>query len=72
MDKDIYCNACGRKLKIKKGLPLEDAFYVRKDWGYFSKKDLETDVFVMCEDCYDKLTASFVIPVKRMDKTEAM
>ena len=46
-NQEVYCNACGRKLKKKNGLLLEDAFEARKDWGYFSNKDLEFAKHVM-------------------------
>ena len=42
---------------------VEDYLCVEKRWGYFSKKDNEVHRFELCEDCYDKLCASFRIPV---------
>ena len=43
-NQEVYCNACGRKLKKKNGLLLEDAFEARKDWGYFSNKAINPEV----------------------------
>lgn len=68
----FYCNACGRELAAKKGILHEDALAVCKDWGYFSKKDLEIHTFMLCEQCYDKMISGFRIPVVRTLKTEAM
>lgn len=64
MLKDMYCNVCGRKLKVENGILLEDAFEARKQWGYFSKKDTEVHSFVICESCYDSMIERFAIPPK--------
>lgn len=32
-------------------------------WGYFSNKDTEHHEFDLCEACYDRITADFVIPL---------
>ena len=36
----MYCNACGKKLKMQHDVLLEDAFEAKKQWGFFSKKDM--------------------------------
>lgn len=72
LKKQIRCNACGRELRMKHGLLMEDAFEARKEWGYFSRRDLEMDAFVMCEDCYEKMISAFVIPVEVRKKYEVM
>lgn len=69
---EVYCNACGRKLKMKNGLLLEDAFEVRKDWGYFSGKDLESHRFTLCEACYDEIIQKFKIPITKKQTREAL
>ena len=70
MFKDMYCNVCGRKLKVENGILLEDAFEARKQWGYFSKKDTEVHSFVICESCYDSMIEKFDIPPKVSDALE--
>ncbi len=60
--KDIYCNVCGKKLFVEKGILKEDAFEAKKQWGYFSKKDGMLHSFVICEKCYDDMIKKFVIP----------
>lgn len=67
--KPVTCNACGKQLKIERGILLEDAFEAKKDWGYFSNKDLERHQFTLCEQCYDNMIEKFVIPVT-MDTVE--
>ena len=37
----MYCNACGKKLKMQHDVLLEDAFEAKKQWGFFSKKDMK-------------------------------
>ncbi len=68
----LYCNSCGKKLKYVNGVLLEDAFEVTKEWGYFSKRDLEVHHFNICEECYDKLISQFKIPVEVKTKLEAL
>lgn len=72
MAKIIYCNVCGRELRCddKNGRLLEDAFVAEKEWGYFSKKDMVRQSFVVCEDCYDDMTSRFVIPPREEEVTE--
>ena len=72
MEKNIRCNGCGRRIKEEKGLLREDVVEGRKEWGYFSKKDLQVDTFYLCEACYDSLIENFKIPITREEKTEAM
>ena len=68
----ICCNMCGKMVKFEEGLLKEDFFEATKDWGYFSKKDLQTHKFNLCENCYDKLVDKFKIPLLIIDKKEAL
>ena len=68
----ISCNKCGKTVKFIEGLLKEDFLEAVKDWGYFSKKDLQTHKFNLCEDCYDEIVSGFVIPVDITDKKEAL
>lgn len=58
----ICCNRCGKTIKMKNEIPLEEFIQVRKSWGYFSKKDGRTQEFVLCEDCVEWLEREFVKP----------
>ena len=60
-DYKITCNKCGKEIHIQNNIPTGEVVSVEKQWGYFSKKDGQTDAFDLCEDCYDKLAASFKI-----------
>lgn len=68
----LKCNKCGRELKMENGILLEDAFVGSKEWGYFSKKDLQVHSFVLCEKCCDEIAAGFQIPVTVREKREVM
>ncbi len=68
--KEIYCNQCGKKLKMEHDILKEDAFEARKQWGYFSGKDAVLHSFVLCERCYDEMISHFKIPVKITEVTE--
>jgi Fe2+ or Zn2+ uptake regulation protein len=68
----ICCNSCGKVLKIENGILMEDAFEATKEWGYFSGRDMEVHHFNLCEECYDKITAAFVIPIEVRKKLEVL
>jgi ribosomal-protein-alanine N-acetyltransferase len=59
-------------LKVENGILKEDAFEATKEWGYFSKRDMEVHQFNLCEECYDKITSKFVLPVEVSKKLEAL
>lgn len=70
-DKNIYCNACGKKLEtIPKANVCKEHLSVEKEWGYFSSKDFMIHSFIVCEKCYDKWVSSFVIPIQKDVQTE--
>lgn len=68
----IICNSCGKSLEMENGILREDAFEAVKEWGYFSKRDTEVHHFNLCEECYEKLTAEFKIPVEVKKKLEIL
>jgi len=71
-DKDIRCNVCGKQIFMEQGILKEDVFEAAKEWGYFSKYDLEVHKFNICEECYDNLIKSFKIPIKVIRKKEVL
>jgi len=71
-DVPIYCNLCGKSLKVENGILKEDAFEATKEWGYFSERDTQVHHFNLCEDCYEKLIAGFQIPVDIRRKLEVL
>lgn len=71
-DIPLYCNCCGKVLKVENGILKEDAFEASKEWGYFSKRDMEVHHFNLCEECYEKMVSNFKIPVDVRKKLEAL
>lgn len=71
-DREFICNSCGRKLSMKNGILQEDALIVEKEWGYFSRKDLQIHEIVLCEECYDKWVAGWKVPVRIKQKIEVL
>lgn len=67
---EVYCNKCGRKAIIDKGIIKEGIFSITYGWGYFSRKDGETHNLDLCEDCYDELIKSFNIPINVIERNE--
>ena len=53
----------GKKITIKNEMIQEGMFHGEILWGYFSNKDTEHHEFDLCEACYDRITADFVIPL---------
>ena len=68
----LFCNCCGKNLKVENGILKEDAFEASKEWGYFSKKDMEVHHFNLCEECYENMVANFKIPVVVEKKLEVL
>ncbi len=69
----MICNKCGRKIKEdNNGILQEDVCAVRKEWGYFSEKDLAVHSFALCEKCYDEMIEAFSVPVKVEEKSEVL
>ena len=48
----------------------EGVFSADYEWGYFSEKDGERHSFDLCEECYDRLIASFKLPADIENKAE--
>ncbi len=69
---EVVCNRCGKKLKVEKGVLKEGCFHGAVTFGYFSRKDGTTQQFDLCEDCYDAVTAAFLLPVEETEETELM
>ena len=63
-EKTIYCNGCGRRIGKDENGVMEEILMVEWNWGYFSRKDGEKHLFCLCEKCYDRLRASFLLPVQ--------
>ncbi len=70
--KTLTCNGCGRMLVRDKGIFREDFVDLRKNWGYFSRKDTQNHRVILCEDCYDRLTGLLAIPPQIEEETELL
>lgn len=70
-DVKCLCNGCGGPIGSS-GEGHEDALRVRKEWGYFSTRDLEVHEFNLCEKCYAELISGFAIPVTISEKVEVL
>lgn len=68
--KEMFCNVCGRKIRIEDGILKEDVLEVKKVWGYFSKKDMQLHAFNVCESCYDTMISKFAILPEISEVTE--
>ena len=65
---NVICNRCGKEFESVDGILHEDGLFVKKEWGYFSGKDLKVHSFNLCEACYERLLEEFEIPVTVEDK----
>ncbi|MCD8120844.1 MAG: hypothetical protein LUE65_01195 [Clostridiales bacterium] len=66
----VICNKCGKKLVVEGGILREGAFCADYTWDFFSEKDGEIHRFDLCEDCYDSMTADFLIDTEREEQVE--
>ncbi len=66
----LWCNKCGREIRMERDILQEDVFEGVKQWGYFSKKDARIDSFILCEECYDQMISQFQIPPVKRESTE--
>ena len=66
------CNCCGKEIKTEQGIYKEDVLTITKDWGYFSGKDMERHIMIICESCYDQWVSGFRIPPEVEARTEAL
>ena len=68
MRQTIICNGCGREIYSEQ----MDYLKIRKDWGYFSRKDLEIHEINLCEECYDRIFSDLQIPAAVTEETEVL
>lgn len=68
----VVCNKCGKSLRVEDGCLKEGCFSATAAFGYFSRKDGSIHRFDLCEDCYDCMTAQFVVPVEEETATEIL
>jgi hypothetical protein len=71
-DKKLVCNGCGKQIEVHNGMPMEGVFRAHQVWQYMSGKDGQVEDFVLCEECYDRMTEQFVIPQEKKDLTEML
>lgn len=68
----VVCNGCGRALKVENGYLKEYCFAAETVFGYFSRKDGTAQHFDLCEDCYDRMTSQFAVPVEETEALELL
>ena len=68
----VVCNCCKKELLVENGILKEECIHVTHDFGYFSKRDGETQSFDLCEDCYEKIVAKFRIPAEMQERMELL
>lgn len=70
--KEVYCNNCGKKIKVENEIIKEGVMSIDYKWEYFSEKDGEEHSFDLCEHCYDVIVEKFKHPVLKNDYTELL
>ena len=69
---EVICNKCGRILKVENGVLKEGCFHGEMTFGYFSRRDGVQQSFDLCEDCYEEMTAQFLLPPQEEDTAELL
>lgn len=67
----VICTRCGKRLQVE-GLHREEYIEITKKWGYFSGKDGQKHHLILCEQCYDDITASFARKIEIKEETELL
>lgn len=62
----IICNCCGKEFKPEDDYPCwaNTVHGFSIDFEYGSKHDMDNWSFDLCDDCIEKITKRFKIPVK--------
>lgn len=68
----VICNSCKKELHVDNGILKAEGIQVKHTFGYFSKKDGQSEEFDLCEDCYKRITDKFQIPVEKKEITELL
>ncbi len=68
----VSCNCCGKTIKVENGIIKEGCFRADTLFGYFSHKDGARHQFDLCENCYDKIVADFLVPVEELEEKELL
>ena len=68
----VVCNKCRKAMEVEGGIVKEGIFEAEYRFGFFSNKDGEVHSFDLCEDCYDQITADFLIPPDVKEVTEVL
>lgn len=68
----VICNCCKKELPVENGILKAEDIRIKHTFGYFSKKDGQSEEFDLCEECYKRITDKFQIPVKKIEITELL
>lgn len=66
----LFCNCCGRELKMEREQLVEDFFHLQKSWGYFSERDGTVQIADICENCMQQWIQGFQIQPDTAERTE--
>ena len=69
---EVVCNCCRKKLLVENGFLKEECIHLEHDFGFFGTKDGLSNRFDLCEDCYQKITEEFSIPVEEWERKELL
>lgn len=64
------CNCCGKELLVENGFLREECVHMSHDFGFFGKRDGISHTFDLCEECYEKIIAGFMVPVETKEREE--
>ncbi|MBO6016037.1 MAG: hypothetical protein J6P60_05575 [Lachnospiraceae bacterium] len=68
----VVCNGCKKEMNVEHGILKEGLFEGTQTFGFFSRKDGCTHAFDLCEDCYDRMIGSFLLPVTDIEEKELL
>ncbi|MCI9464700.1 MAG: hypothetical protein HFI48_12610 [Lachnospiraceae bacterium] len=68
----VTCNCCKKELLVENGILKEECVSFSHLFGYFSERDGEKHRFDLCEQCYNKMIAGFLLPVEKEERNELL
>lgn len=66
----VFCNQCGKELKVEDGIVKEGCFHSDYAFDYFSGKDGYLYSLDLCEACFDRWVQGFKEPVQVIEVKE--
>jgi len=66
----IFCNQCGKNIRVVNGIAREEVQKIEIKWSYFSQNDGKIMQFDLCEECINNMKNNFAIEPTEKENVE--